>query len=501
MKKQIHFTSPFKRRTSALAACALLLTTAACVSIPADKDALPQRDIASAQLAASIKLARDGWPQAQWWTRYDDAQLNRLITQALKAAPNLQVAAARIGTAHASLDFNRGDQGVRVDVNAVSDRQRYSSNGFFPPPIGGSYYTETTPQIVANYDFDWWGKHKAAISAALGEVNARQADYAQAEQTLAAAIAQSYFTMQGDWARLDNLKKIEALQTELVADKAKRIAHGVASSDSERLAEIDLGNVKQQVTMLETQIAHQREALRALIGADAQALGDLNPQPLPDLPPSLPSKLGIDLLARRPDLQVARWHVEASMSQIEVTQAAFYPDINLMASVGTDVTTFDKLLNAGSRTLYFGPTLTLPIFDSGRLKARLESARSQRNELIADYNQSVVNAVREVAQAGVSLQGVQKQIEEQTATTNASKAVLRSVQARFKQGLADHASMLSAELTVDKQEDASLQLKDQQLLGNVALIKALGGGYQADAAPAQNAAQDSKQAASVVQQQ
>jgi len=136
-------------------------------------------------------------------------------------------------------------------------------------------------------------------------------------------------------------------------------------------------------------------------------------------------------------------------------------------------------LNAGSRTLYLGPSVSLPLFDSGRLNARLGAARSQRNELIADYNQAVVAAVREVAQAGVTLQGLQKQIDEQELTVTATKALLHSVQARYQHGLADQSSLLSAQLTLDKQTDASLRLQDQQLQSNVTLIKALGGGYQA----------------------
>jgi multidrug efflux system outer membrane protein len=478
MKKPFTSYLPGKRMPI-LATSVLMLTLAGCLNIPADHDALPQRDMARAQLAANIKLARDGWPQAQWWTAYDDPQLNRLMALALKDGPTLQVAAARIASARAALNSDKSDSGMNVDLTANSNRQRYSANGFFPPPIGGAYYTETTAQVAATYDFDWWGKHKAAISAAMGEINARQAEYAQTEQTLTAAVAQSYFTLQSAWARLDNLQHIQALQTDLVADKIKRITHGVASSDAERLAEVDLGNVKQQVAQLETQTAREREALRALIDADSQALADLAPRPLPTLPPALPSKLGIELLARRPDLQAVRWQVEASLERIEATEAAFYPELNLMASFGTDVITLDKLLNAGSRTLYLGPTVSLPLFDSGRLKARLGVARSQRNELIADYNQSVINAVREVAQAGVTLQGLQKQSDEQEVTLNTTKALLHSVQARYQHGLTDRSNLLSAELALDKQRDASLRLQDQQLQGNVALIKALGGGYQA----------------------
>jgi multidrug efflux system outer membrane protein len=335
--------------------------------------------------------------------------------------------------------------------------------------------------VAANYDFDWWGKHRASIGAALGEVNARRAEYAQAEQTLAAAVAQSYFTLQGGWARLANVQNMLAIQRELVADKAKRIAHGVESIDAERMAEADLGNLKQQAALLETQIAREREALRALLGADAQALTDFSPRPLPVPPSALPASLGIELLARRPDLQAARWRVEASLDRIEAAQAAFYPDINLAGSFGSDVLSLDQLFNAPSRTLFIGPTLSLPLFDSGRLKASLGVARTKHNEMIADYNQSVFNAVRDVAQEGAGLQGLQHQIDEQAATAAAIDAVLRSAQARFKQGLADRSALLTAELATNKQQDAGLQLKSQLLLTDVALNKALGGGYQAQA--------------------
>jgi multidrug efflux system outer membrane protein len=234
--------------------------------------------------------------------------------------------------------------------------------------------------------------------------------------------------------------------------------------------------------------------LRALLGADAQALSDLAPRALPDTPAALPSQLGMDLLARRPDLQAARWRVEASLDQIEASKAAFYPDINLSGYFGTDVVSLDQLFRYGSRTMSIGPALTLPLFDSGRLKAGLQIARTQRNEMIADYNQSVFKAVRDVAQQAINLQGLQKQIVEQEATATATDALLRSAQERFKRGLADNGTILTAELGVDKQKLIKLLLENQVLQTDVALIKALGGGYQATTqAPPQAA--DGKSAA------
>jgi multidrug efflux system outer membrane protein len=193
----------------------------------------------------------------------------------------------------------------------------------------------------------------------------------------------------------------------------------------------------------------------------------------------MPSSLGIELLARRPDLQAARARVEAALSRIEVSKAAFYPDISITGAVGLDSLSVDKLLEYSSRTPFIGATLTLPLFNSATLQAQLGIVREQRNELIADYNQSVINAIRDVAQAGASLQGLEQQQREQAAATQLARDKLRSAQARFNQGLGDNSSLLNAQLAVFGQHDQDLQIQSQALLSQVALIKALGGGYVA----------------------
>lgn len=466
---------------------ALALGMAGCATVPPDHNVYPQQELAKVQLAADIQLAGEGWPDKQWWSRYGDAQLNGLIAQALAGSPTLETAAARIDSARAALEFNGADKGANVNFNAQENRQRYSGNGLFPAPIGGNYFTESVLQVQARYDFDWWGKHRAQIASALGEVNARRADYAQAEQTLAAAVAQSYFNLQGDWSRLANLRHTMATQQGIVADKARRIAAGLATADQQRMAEGELSALNKQAAQLEAEAAAEREVLRALIGADGTALADLKPQAAPAVPHALPARLGMELLARRPDLQAAHWRVEASLNRIEAAQAAFYPEINLSGAVGLDSLSLGNLLTTASRTLFIGPALSLPLFDSKRLEARLGSTRAERNELIADYNQSVFNAVRDVARQAVSLRGLENQISQQDEVIRANRDVLKTAQVKLQRGLADRASVLNAELALSKQEDASLQLRNQQLQAEVSLAKALGGGYHAGA-DAQSAA-------------
>ncbi|MGK5081309.1 efflux transporter outer membrane subunit [Janthinobacterium sp. HLX7-2] len=470
---------------------ALSLALAGCASIPPDTQQLPQQDLASAQLAAGIHLASEGWPAAQWWRQFQDPQLDQLIGQALSASPGLDVANARIGSALSVFDVQHADRGPRVDVNANANRQRYSGNGLMPAPIGGNYYNEVTVGVQAHYDLDWWGKHKAQIAAALGEINARRAEYAMAEQMLAAEIARRYFSMQSGWARMDNLHALVKLQQMLVIDKEKRIANGLGVSDEHLSAQTRLSLLQQQIALLETQIVTEREALRALLGADGTALATLQPKVAQALPHALPGKLGMELLARRPDLQAARWRVQASMSRIEAAQASFYPDIDLGASFGLDAIRLGKLLESGSRTLFIGPALSLPLFDSGRLQAQLNGARSERNALIADYNQNVFNVVRDVAQAGAKVQGVENQLRLQQENLRASEKQLRNANARLKQGLADRATQLSAEMTVRGQVDLGMQLQNQRQNAEINLNVALGGGYRGSSDFAANASTSS----------
>ncbi|QYG09890.1 efflux transporter outer membrane subunit [Janthinobacterium sp. PAMC25594] len=461
-----------------LSVLALSLSLAGCASIPPDTQQLPQQELAKVQLAADIHLASEGWPAAQWWRQFQDDQLDQLIEQALSASPSLDAANARIGSALSAFDAQHAGRGPRLDLDANASRQRYSGNGLMPAPIGGNYYNEVTVGVQAHYDLDWWGKHKAQIAASLGEVNARRAEYAMAEQMLAAEIARHYFSMQNGWARMDNLHALVQLQQQLVVDKEKRIANGLGVSDDHLSAQTRLSLLQQQIALLETQIVTEREALRALLGADASALASLQPKEAQTLPHALPGKLGMELLARRPDLQAARWRVQAAMSHIEAAQASFYPDIDLGASFGLDAIKLGKLLQSGSRTLFIGPALSLPLFDSGRLQAQLAGARSERNELIADYNQNVFNVVRDVAQAGARVQGVENQLRLQQENLRASEAQLRNANARLKQGLADRATQINAEMTMRGQVDLGMQLQNQRQDAEINLTVALGGGYR-----------------------
>lgn len=467
-------------------AMAAVVVLSGCAPIPADKDVMVSQDLAQVRLAADIRLASEGWPEAQWWTRYHDGQLDALIKQALSHGPTLETAAARIGSARQALAFSSADRDINVRLDAGVNWQRYSANGLFPAPIGGAYYTEETVRLQASYDVDWWGRHRAQVAAAVGEINARRADYAMAEQNLAAAVAQGYFSLQNGWARVAKQQQMIEAQAALLADRTRRIGAGLASVDEQRRGEADLSALREELARMQAQNGREREALRALLGENGAGrdgqdpLAALQPRAIAPAAHALPATLGIELLARRPDLQAARWRVEASLSRIDAAKAAFYPDVNLTGAIGLDAVHLSHLLEGGSRTPFVGPTLSLPLFDSGRLGALLGQARTERNEVIADYNERVFGIVRDVAQSGLYLQGLEGQLRQQAETIRATAALQATAQARLRQGLASRADALQSDLAVLRQQENTLTLQGQQLIAEVALVKALGGGYRTD---------------------
>jgi multidrug efflux system outer membrane protein len=454
---------------------------AGCVHIPADKGQAQGPDFERVQHDASLALARDAWPAQDWWKQYGEPQLDELVTRALRDNPSMAVAQARINTALASVRGERANEGARVDLAGGLNRQRYSGTGLFPAPIGGAWFNDTSVQVRASYDFDWWGKHRAAIAAALGEANARQADAAQAAQTIATSVAQSYFRLQSLWAREENTREQIAVQRDVLAGRQLRLKQGLVNIDMVQGAEQDLANLNTQAESYATQAARELEALRSLVGAHADDFPRIARRQIPIDPPSaLPSKLGMELLARRPDLQAARWRVEAALGRTKAAEAAFYPDLNLSASAGLDTVSVSRLLEWASRTALIGAAFSLPIFDSGRLNAGLETARAQRDELVADYNRAVLDAVRDVSEEAATLQGIAKQRKAQFEAFKSASTLENNATLRVKAGLVESAAVLQARLAMLRQRDSGIQLYDAELQTQVALIKALGGGYHAE---------------------
>lgn len=430
-------------------------------------------------LADDIKLARDGWPSAQWWRAYGDVQLNTLIEQAFNDAPTLAAAQVKLEKSRAQVDLARAALGVQIAANGSISRERLPIQSVSSIIGIGPWFTTGKVGIGAGYEVDIWGKNRQQVDAAIGVENAQLAEQATAELEISAAVAQIYYQIQTALHTLDLLQETHEIVAETVAANAARESRGLTPKTLTEQSRSELLSVERQITSVKTAARELREALRALVGAQSDNLPEINKVALPTMLSGLPDTLSYDLLSRRPDLQTMRWYIEATNSQIEVAKAAFYPSFDIKALFGLSSLFIDDLFKYENRAIVLSPGFTLPIFTSGALSANLQSVRADNRLMIAQYNQAVLNAVRDVAVAGTKLEGLEQEEQLQLEKLEAVTVAKKSAEAHYQEGLASKITAIQASLPVNAEEISLLSVRSNLIIQSIALIKALGGGYQA----------------------
>ncbi len=463
----------------------LVLSLSACA--PMDPDAPAVTALTGAQLGLDAEAAAAALPQDRWWTRYHDAQLDSLIDTALQDNPGLQGALARVRAAQAAAQGARAVQWPQVNAHYHLTRERLSENYIYPPPLGGSAQTDTALNLQLNFDLDLWGRLAALHEAAQYRVQAAQADQAQARSLLVSAVAQAYFQLQNARAQSDAIARIVEKLAEVLAVTRERETHGLGTqvdvdqADSAlSAARVQLGQVRNTVDLL-----HHR--LAALLGRAPGQFPALRAQPYQALATPAPAGIPLAVLGRRADIAAARLQALAAGAEVSAARAEFLPNINLTAAIGLVALGADRLFHGGSADYAAGPVLTLPIFNAGALNARLAGQRAQRDAAIARYNDTVVGALREVADAQASIEALQEQIVHQEASLRAITSAYDIALQRYKAGLGDFIQVLMAQSEVLKQTVQTSDLHARAYVLDVQLATALGGGHDFSPAPAPEA--------------
>jgi NodT family efflux transporter outer membrane factor (OMF) lipoprotein len=251
---------------------------------------------------------------------------------------------------------------------------------------------------------------------------------------------------------------------------------------SVRSAESRTASAEAEVLALDEQLALQRNRIAALVGAGPdRGLAIARPKVSLDKPFGLPDQLAANLLGRRPDIVTARVRAEAAASRIDQARAAFYPNVNLSAFIGLLALDVGMLARGGSTFGSVGPAISLPIFDSGRLKGQLKGAKADYAEAVANYDKTVVQALSEVADAAVSQKALGAQIAKANDAANAATEAWRIQNNRYEGGLSTYLDVLSAEETLLSDLRLLTDLSARSFTLDVALVRALGGGYRQDA--------------------
>lgn len=467
---------------------ALAYALSGCALIHSDSPSYTPISPDEIRVADDIRLARNGWPSARWWTGYGDAQLDALIDRALANAPTMAIARMHVAQAKSDVELVKAGSNLQIVALGLVNRQHVSANGFLgpfalnEPALGftGPWYTEGIVGLGASLNVDIWGKQRAQVAAALGVQNARLAETSAIELEVSTDVAQLYYGIQTTYQLIDLLDQSRQVAAFAVAAHASRAARGLESRTFVETARADELAVQRQIVSAQGQVRQFRESLRALIGAGADDLPDIEPVPLPASRAALPSTLSYELLARRPDLQAMRWYVQASYDRIDAAKAAFYPSFDIKAFFGVDALHLSDLFTHASQQINLIPGLYLPIFDGGRLNANLSGARVASNTLVEQYDQAVLDAVRDVAQTGSRLQDLDAQAQLQTRKVQAVSFARDSADAHYRRGLASELTALEAREPVIAEQVTLLDLNGQRVSQEIALVKALGGGYRAD---------------------
>lgn len=462
-------------------AAGLAAVLAACASVPDRTPAAAAQTPESLVSTQSLQAASAAWPATDWWRAYNDPQLTGLIDEALAHSPTLAEAQARLRAANAARAARAGAAGPSVALNAVANEQERSQNAGVPTAFIPSGYTDFGHATLDfSYELDFWGRNRAAIAAATSQARAVSADAAQARLTLSTAIAATYADLARLFAERTIAERALQVRTETAQLVARRVSVGLDNLGAQRQAEAGPPNARAELAALDEAIAQTRNRLASLLGAGPDRGLSITAPAQPQLQAfGLPDNLSANLIGRRPDLVAARWRVEAANASTREAHAAFYPNINLVAFLGTEAVGLDNLVSSGSRIGSIGPAISLPIFESGRLGANLQRADAERDAAVADYDATLIEALREVADAAASERALAARLSESRTALAANEDAYRIARQRYDGGLSTYQAVLLAEDAVLTQRRVVADLESRGFVLDVALVRALGGGFTA----------------------
>ena len=419
---------------------------------------------------------------ADWWRDWGDASLTGVIDQALQAQPSLMVALARLRRAQAATSGEEAADGLQINGSADVTRQRFSANSIYPAPLGGSIRTLANAQVAGSWEFDFFGRHRAAIEAAVGSERAAAAELQAARNVLASNVAQTYVQLGRLLAQRGVAQQSLTQREQVLSLIRQRVDAGLDTRVELKQGEGALPEARVQIEQmneqLNEQIAMARHALAALAALPPQSYDALQPdlQSLKTL--ALPAVLPADLLGRRADVSAARWRMEAATKGVDVSRAQFYPNVSLTAFVGLSSIGLDRLIESGSRQYGVGPAIHLPIFDAGRLRAQLRVRTADLDAAVESYNGAVLEAVRETADQLDARQSVERQREQQALAASSAEAAYDIATQRYRAGLSGYLTVLTAETALLNQRRLSVDLQARTLSAQVGLVRALGGGFE-----------------------
>jgi NodT family efflux transporter outer membrane factor (OMF) lipoprotein len=479
-----------------LSALALGLALAGCAStrgIAPDGQLLDADGLATSRSLAGSTVSNAVFPKQDWWSTLGDTQLSALIDEALAGTPSLDAADARVRQAVAQAGL--ADAARKPTLGATA---QYSGvlipKTVAPEPFGGEYQGIGLLGLNFKYSPDLWGGHRARWQAALGQARAAEVDAQAARLMLSSNIAQAYVALAQAHDALDVANQ-EHERSRLLLDLGQqRVKAGLDNQLQIRQAQSAVASAEQQAQAAQQRIDAARNAIAALLGKGPDRGLDITRPTLLASIPGVPAVLPSELLGHRPDVVAARWRVEAATHDIDASKAEFYPTVNLSALIGLASGSLSNLFSSDALLAQGGPALSMPIFDGGRLRNQLAKSDADYDLAVATYNQALVGALREVADALQASRSLEGQLVSATQARDAAQEAWEIATQRYRAGLGTQIDVLTAQRPLLQLDQQLAALRAQRFAAIIDLDRALGGGLEPVAPASASAASISSSA-------
>jgi len=432
------------------------------------------------------------WPIADWWRQFRSTELDGIIATALAENQDLWRAHDRLHQAEAitTIEGSRLLPFVTYDMGMSQHRvPTHGVEASYNPKIAGQEKTKVNLNPLSfYYEFEFWGKNRAALDASIGEAEAEAAELAEAQLVLTTAIARAYFKGLAAARQLELAREMTKVRREMARVAETRFSSGLDIQDATASARIDVESAVKREAGAEALLLLQQDLLARLSGQGPDAGRGLMVKGRADLPaaPPLPKSLPVELLVHRPDLAAAMHRANAAAERIHYAKAEFLPSIDLSITTGLEAsqrsTQIGKLatylFRASAFNSFVQPGFHLPLFEGGRLRGRLEARRSEYDEAVDGYNETLLRAAQQVADSVIEARQAGSVLGAQRRLAAEARRKLDLARSRWRSGLKDHREMLALEYDAFEAAYVQRALEGDLLSARVDLIQALGGGYE-----------------------
>ena len=461
-------------KRTALAA-ALLTVLTGCSLIPNYQQ--PAAPVAAQWNAASDQQSNAALPD--WRAFFQDAQLQQLIETALENNRDMRIAALNVEAFRAQYRIQRSALFPSIDASGGANRQRLPANmSQTGSTMINSQYSASLG--ITAWEVDLFGRLNSLREQALASYFASEQAQRSTQLSLIGSVATAWLALQADQ---ESLKLVSDTLT-TYEDSLKLVERsydaGIASSLELQQARTAANSARISLAQFERQSVQSRNALNLLLGASTPA--DLaTPVPLQQFKfAELPVGLPADLLQRRPDILQAEFDLKAANANIGAARAAFFPSISLTATAGSLSPDLSGLFDAGSGSWLFKPSINLPIFNAGRLRANLDYSKIQKDINVARYEKTIQTAFQEVADGLIERSTYQQQLAAHDDLVKSGEEYYALADRRYREGIDNQLTLLDAQRLLFNAQQARISTQFAQLASEINLYKALGGGYSED---------------------